>query len=379
MIRLIGFIFRSRWNLVRLVAAALMVWVLAADSGARIARMTLSELPGFDYAAEIDVLRSQGRYGEAELLANAGLEDADADHESIRRKLSEVVSERDSVIRRALDVGKGALIGRGDSLESLIGAITTDLFVIGDVRDLVIEGGKFVIDGESDELVVLLSVAGVVTTVVPEIDWAPAILKSARKAGHAGEKLASELVTLIRKNRVDELRDVFQSVKKLSDAASPGAAMRWMKYADSSADLAKIAEFASRGRSAAAALHVTGSSGVEFLKIGRLADAQTVARSAEIVERAGRKGVAGANFLKSGAARRLLRPHPIRGLSKGFAKHNVSRLIERAAERIDPWGGTLLAFGFAWFLVECALLRMTITTHRRRSHARHAECVQDCA
>lgn len=365
MISALKFIIRARWNIIRLSGAVFVVWILVVDSGARLARMTLSQLPDFDYVAEVEALRLQGRYGEAELLANAALESSEANRDAIRTKLAQVIDERNSVVRRAIDFGKGAVTGRGESLESLIGAIGTDFLVIGDVRDLVIEGGRYVIDGETDELVVLLSVAGVVTTVAPEIDWVPSVLKSARKAGYLGQKLASELSTLIRSKRAEELRDVFVQFGKLSQSTSPGSAIRILRHVDSTEDLSVFARFVGRGKAAGAALHVTGASGASFLKSVDPNDAQAFARAAEVVEQAGKKGSAGASFLKSSAARRLLRPHPLLGVSKGFIKGNAAQLIERLAERIDPWGGTLLAFGITWLVVECALLRRAFNIQRR--------------
>lgn len=365
MIRTLTFVLGMRWNILRVLMALFVAWVLAADFGARAARMALSRLPGFDYAAEIDALRLQGRYGEAHMLAEAGLADPDANHKAIRVELSEVVSERDSVLRKLSDAGKGALIGRGETLESLIGALVTDFFLVGDIRDLVIEGGRYLIDGESDELVVLLSVAGVVTTLAPEIDWVPAIVKSARKAGHVGEKFARELIDIIRTERAGDLKAMMIRIRHMSDVSTPGAAMRWLRFVDSPKDLDTIAAFVSRGKKSAAALHVTGRSGAEFLKFAHAVDADTAARAARLVEEAGRKGPAGAKFLESAAAKRLIRPHPLIGVSKGLIKGNLASAIERFAEKIDPWGGALLALALSWLFVECGLMWWQVSEYRR--------------
>jgi len=364
-IQTLSFIVRIRWNVLRLLVACVLVWVLAADFGARTARMALSRLPGFDYASEIDALRLQGRYGEAQLLAEAGLADEDADQAAIQSELTKVITERDSILRKLRDAGKGALIGRGDTLESLIGALATDFFVIGDVRDLVIEGGRYVVDGESDELVIMLSVAGIVTTLAPEIDWVPALMKSARKAGHLSEKFGRALIDMVRADQASEVKAVVNTIRRVSDASSPGSAMRWLRFVESPKELDTIAQFVTRSKSAAAALHVTGESGANFLKSATNIDADTTTRAARVLEDAGRKGPAGTRFLQSGAANRLLRPHPLIGISKGVIKGNAARAIERFAEKIDPWGGTLLALGLAWLFVECALAWQHLSDYRR--------------
>lgn len=54
-------------------------------------------------------------------------------------------------------------LGAHDSLEGWIGAVAADFFIVGDVRDLVIEGGELALDGESDEVILALSGIGLAT------------------------------------------------------------------------------------------------------------------------------------------------------------------------------------------------------------------------
>ncbi|MFZ4574904.1 MAG: hypothetical protein ACOYN0_10940 [Phycisphaerales bacterium] len=356
MIRIALTLWRRKWNMVRLGVAVFVAVVLGADTSSRIGRLQLAALPGFDYAGEIATLRAAGRYGEAELIARAGLEDEDADHGAIDRERAATEAERTSFTRRALDAGKGALLGRGDSLESLVGAIVADFFVVGDLRDLVIQGGRYVMDGEADELVVLLSVAGVVTTVAPEIDWVPAVVKAAKKGGTVGNKLAKSLTDLIKAGKQDELATVLTDVKKLSDAGSPGAAARWLRFADEPGDLKPLAAFTSRGPSAAVALHITGEAGADLLKRAAKAGPAEVGAAERLVRAAARKGRAGAEFLKTPAARAMLRPHPLLGLLKSVWKGNAADAIARFAESIDPMGWWMVPAAAAWAVVEALLL-----------------------
>ncbi len=59
----IGLAWSVRWGLLRLAIALFIVWVLAADTSARLARRAISVMPDFDYAAEVRSLRLEGRYG----------------------------------------------------------------------------------------------------------------------------------------------------------------------------------------------------------------------------------------------------------------------------------------------------------------------------
>ena len=178
------------------------------------------------------------------------------------------VSEQQSWLRKAKDVGMGAVSGQGDSLEALVGAVAADFFIVGDVRDLVIQGGKQLADGNSDEVVLLLSVVGLVTTLAPEVDWVPSVLKAAKKAGTMSVHMAEYLKLAIKNKRAAELEKVFGDVQKLAKRTSPGGAMRMLRFADEPKDLERLARFVDKAGEGAFALHVTGKEGAELLKAG---------------------------------------------------------------------------------------------------------------
>src|SRR5262252_9052307 len=123
------------WGVLRLLIAAFLLSAIASDTGARLARMQLASLPDFNYAGEIRYLRAAGRYGEAIMVADAGLESAAAaDKAAIQLERDATVREQRSLLRRFKDVGMGAVSGRGTSIESLVGAVAADMFVVGDIR-----------------------------------------------------------------------------------------------------------------------------------------------------------------------------------------------------------------------------------------------------
>lgn len=365
MIRAAFQLWRCKWGLVRLAMACFVVYVLATDGPARLARLQLAALPGFDYLAEVRALRAQGRYGEAVMVAEAGLrERPDAGLEAER---AATVAERDSWLRKASAAGKGALTGRGDSLEALIGAVAADFFVVGDVRDLVIEGGKQMLDGDSDEVVLLLSAVGIGTTLAPQIDWAPSILKAAKRAGHMSTAMGDYLKKSLKARRTDELARVCEDVAAISKKASPGGAMRALKLADSPEDLARLARFVEKNPSGAFALHVTGGQGAFILKGAGEAGEQLVLSAAK-------KGRAGAEYLTGPVVKALTRPHVLVGVIKAVWKGNAERLITRIVDRIDPNAWWLLPLGAAWAVFEAGLLAMNLRaapgTSRRASSVR---------
>lgn len=361
---------RHRWNLLRLALAAFLLWVLAADTAARLARRTLASLPDFDYAAEVRSLRLEGRYGEAMSIADAGLSTFEnarnhALHAEIERERDLTRSEQESMLRRIRDGGLGALSGRGTNLESLLGAVAADFFIVGDIRDLVIEGGKQVLDGDSDEVVLLLSIVGIVTTLAPEVDWVPSVLKAAKRAGTLTKGMSEFLSRSIKARRFDELGDAFKDVRVLAECASPGGAIRLLAHADNPADLRKIASFVSRHPSGSFALHVTGDRGAALVKQGG-------DHAERLVLAAAKKGRAGSNFLSTRAARVMLRPHPLLGIAKSLWKGNAERLISRTLDRFDAgawWAIPLLA---AWVFLELSILLVRPAARKHAPHADHA-------
>ncbi|MGH7242174.1 MAG: hypothetical protein ACREJD_02015 [Phycisphaerales bacterium] len=343
----------------RLVIAASLLVILAVDTPARLARLTLAALPDMDYASEVATLREQGRFAEAIVIADAGLGWTDGPgngpkRAEIERQRQLTVDEQASWVRRAKDVGWGALSGRGESLEQLVGAIAADMFVVGDIRDLVIQGGTWASGGEPDALIVALSAVGIVLTVAPEIDWAPALLKVARKAGAVTEGLKDFFVRGVKLRRTEALAGAFGDVTKLATKASPAGAIRILRLAENEADLAKLAAFTERnGARGGAALLITGREGAAIVR-GETAIAGGALRAADdVVLAAARKGPAGARFLASPAARVLTRPHWILGFSKGVWKGNVPEAVKQIARAMDPYGWWLLPLAGVWTLCEC--------------------------
>ncbi len=345
-------VWRAKWNLLRLTIAVLLLVICATDTGARLARHQLAALPAFDYASEVRALRTLGRYGESVTIADAGLKDPALD-ESVKAAISgereATVSERNSWITKAKAAGLGALSGRGESLEGLIGAITADFFVIGDIRDLVIEGGKQIIDGDGDGVILTLSVLGVITTLAPEIDWIPSLLKASAKAGTLTARMSEFLKTAIKGKRTEELKHVFADVRTIAVKSSPGSAMQLMRWADEPADVARMARYLDKsGKEGAFALHVAGKEGAEALKAGGNAEAMLLA--------AARKGRPGVTWLSSPAARALTRPHLLVGVLKAVWKGNAAAVVQRLLDRLDVHAWWVIPALAGWVVIELGLL-----------------------
>ena len=371
MYRVLRGVWRARWNALRWCVAGFLVWVVAAEMGAWVERGVLAAMPDWDGAAEVARLREQGRYGEAVVVADGAMEDATPEKRAaIERERRLAVQEQASFVRRVKDVGIGALtggagIGGGEpgrmSMEMLIGAIGTDMLVIGDVRDLVIQGWRWMHGEDADPVIVALSVIGIATTLAPEIDWAPSVLKTARKVGTLGEKLGAFIVKAAKGRRFGEMEKLLADAAEVAKRSSPGSAVRLLRFAEGPEDVARMARFLGReGKQGAAALHVTGAAGANALRVadelraaGRVEEA---VRLEALVLKAAGKGERGAEWLRVGKYRALIRVHPLVGVLKGVYKGHASALARRALEMMGKNALWVVPLILGWFVVETWML-----------------------
>lgn len=369
---------RCRWAVARLAVALALLWAFVAGTAARLARLQLEALPAMDFAAEVRHLREARRYGEAAAIADAALA---AETDPQRRRAIEherdlAAAEASSLLRRARDVGMGALSGQGDSIESLVGAVAADMLVVGDIRDILLQGGKWVADGETDEVILALSALGLATTVAPQVDWAPSVLKAARRMGAMTKGLSEHILRATRAGRFDDLRPLLENVGSLSRRASPGGAARILRLADSPDDVATLARFVDRADgigkgSGVLALHVTGPEGVRLLRLAPDGGADRVIISAA------KKGARGAAWLRTPSARLLLRPHPLVGLAKGLWKGNVQDLAVRIAAATDRHAWWIIPLLAAWAFLEVTLIAGRLSKRAHPTAAMRPEALAD--
>jgi hypothetical protein len=91
----------------------------------------------------------------------------------------------------------GLVTGNADDVASLSGTVAGDLFVFGDIRDVVREGKHLAMGEETDRLVLGLAAAGLAVTAATYVSLGGAapvragltLVKDARKVGRLGEGL----------------------------------------------------------------------------------------------------------------------------------------------------------------------------------------------
>ena len=117
--------------------------------------------------------------------------------EDLSKRVSDAVAESNSTSDVARRFATGLVTGNADDLASLSGTVAGDLFVYGDIRDVVREGKHLATGEEVDRLVLGLATVGLAVTAatyvtvggIGPVRAGLSMVKSARKVGRLGEGL----------------------------------------------------------------------------------------------------------------------------------------------------------------------------------------------
>ena len=115
----------------------------------------------------------------------------------VATKVDAAVAEESSTSTTARRFAKGLITGEADDIASLSGTVTGDLFVFGDIRDVIREGKRLVMGEEADRLVLGLATVGLAVTAATYVSVGGAVpvragltmVKDARKVGRLGAGL----------------------------------------------------------------------------------------------------------------------------------------------------------------------------------------------
>jgi hypothetical protein len=113
-------------------------------------------------------------------------------------RVGDAVKTENSTSHVAKQFATGLVTGSADDVASLSGTMAGDLFVIGDIRDVVREGKHLAMGENTDRLVLGLAAAGLAVTAATYVSVGGAapvragltLVKDARKVGRLGEGLA---------------------------------------------------------------------------------------------------------------------------------------------------------------------------------------------
>ncbi|KRQ17514.1 hypothetical protein ACNJX9_16545 [Bradyrhizobium sp. DASA03076] len=177
--------------------------ILAAqDDPAALSELKLDEALAHNDRLVQDNIEAALRAGDADLAdsfvalardRNIALPD------DVLSRVSDAVKIENSTSHFAKRFASGLVTGNADDVASLSGTVAGDLFVIGDIRDVVREGKHLAMGEDTDRLVLGLATAGLAVTAVTYVSAGGAapvragltLVKDARKVGRLGEGLAA--------------------------------------------------------------------------------------------------------------------------------------------------------------------------------------------
>jgi hypothetical protein len=186
-----------------------LLWPHARDAGAILAAQ---DDPAALADLQLDsVLRNNQSAVERNIEAALAVDDADLANsfvelakeknivlpDDLSRRVSGAVVEANSASHFASRFAQGLVTGNADDVASLSGTVAGDLFVFGDIRDVVREGKHLAMGEDTDRLVLGLAAVGLVVTAATYLSVGGAapvragltLVKDARKVGRLGEGL----------------------------------------------------------------------------------------------------------------------------------------------------------------------------------------------
>lgn len=208
------------------------------------------ELP-FDPVDQAQQLSSEKRHAESRLLANFVIQHP---HLGDQREAGKIV-ERETQTLESLS-GKlrrfahGAASGEPTDGASLLGSMSLDFFVIGDIRDILVQGYREITNDDGDRLILGLSAIGLATTLTPEFDWAPSMLKSFKRSGALNPKFGKNLLKIsddaVKSRNFGKLTKVTQDFASAARKMGPGPLSGAVRSVDSATDMSRLSRAAAK-------------------------------------------------------------------------------------------------------------------------------------
>ena len=163
----------------------------------------LEELPFFDHMPELRRLYACEEYDKASRLGRDILAAGNcSNREEVEKLIEESEKHSNSVVGNSARFLRGFVAGSSSSVSDAAGAIVSDLFIFGDVRDVLIQSALWAAGKENDPFLLAISGAGLLFEVLPLADWFPAMLKYFHRAGAFTKEFTSHLIDAVKKTKL---------------------------------------------------------------------------------------------------------------------------------------------------------------------------------
>jgi hypothetical protein len=223
--------------------------IAAADDPARLADLALDR--SFDAPLAIREINAALAAGDTDLARSfvelAAARDVVLPGELIA-KTETAEQDAAAASSRAASFARGFVTGKPEDIASAAGMVTGDLFVFGDIRDIVREGWHGLRGQEVDPLVLGLAGTGLAVTAGVYASGglaAPAraglsVVKAAKRGGHLG----LPLVRLLKMEKRERLVAFVGDLGKVQSRAGTRGALEGLKLAEHPKDVARLASLA---------------------------------------------------------------------------------------------------------------------------------------
>jgi hypothetical protein len=183
-------------------------------------------------------------------------------------RVDQAVAEAASARHNAVSFARGLVSGEPKDVASFAGTTLGDLFVFGDIRDALREGGRMALGQPADRLILGLAVAGLAITGGTYLTFGAAaplraglsVVKAARKTSRFDARLARVVMREApAAERAGGLIRLARESGRIEAKAGTRAALDSLQIAESPRELSRIAKLAEKeGGSTRAILKVAG-------------------------------------------------------------------------------------------------------------------------
>jgi hypothetical protein len=193
--------------------------------------------------------------------------------------LKEIQEKRDSLGYKTQKILTGIALGRSDEIEGQISAGISDFFLLGDLRDLTIEGYHHLNHQEVDKTLVALSSIGLIasaSTMMSAGATSPfkgsiSFLKIAKKSGNLPTWLNKSIIkeaTIIKKSKnLKKLKTLFHNLYQLMTYAGIRGGLKLLKHTKNSTTLKEAINFAKvYGKNSALLSNIAGKNLIKYSK-----------------------------------------------------------------------------------------------------------------
>ncbi len=270
-------------------------------------------------------------------------------------ELSHALKEkRDSYEYKKEKLIEGVIEGKSDEDIGKVSAIASDFLVIGDIRDLVIEGNNYMNDKKVDSVVVGLSTLGLVATISTIYTFGTtssakssiSILKYGKKVDKIPSWLSKTIVKEAKISKetksLDNIKNILEPVYSLYKRIGLKQTLNVLKDTKNLSDLKGVVKFSKRfGKSSGELIKITGSKSIKYINSMPKVKSNTIIYASSY----GDKGLVAVKRL--GEAKFLKRVKFLSRISKTTYKGNFDSIFERLLNSLPT--SLLLSISFLGF------------------------------